>query len=116
MPWNGSHGCSGAATDIADINTVVAARIANGRRRPARNGSERQITHNTGTARTPATINCVRNRGNTESRNENVSRSMIRKSRNVSDSCKISDLKRDSAINSTTRLSASRSEEHTSEL
>ena len=45
-----------------------------------------------------ATINCVCNRGNTESRNENVSRSMIRKSRNVSESCRMSNLKRDSAI------------------
>ena len=88
----------------------MAARTANGSKRRARNGSARQITHNTGTATIPATINCARNRGNTESRNENVSLSMIRKSRNVSDSCKMSNLKRDSAISSATRISASAAE------
>ena len=37
-------------------------------------------------------INCICSRGNTDSRNENVSRSMIRKSRNVSVSCRMSEL------------------------
>lgn len=72
-----------------------------------RSGSARQIAHSSGTAITAATISCVRNFGNTESRNENVSRSMIRKSRNVSDSCRMSNLKRDITISSASRASAS---------
>ena len=81
--------------------------------RPAKAGGRRETDRRARSATTPgpqataATINCVRNRGNTESRNEKVSRSMIRKSRKVSDSCRMSNLKRDSAISSTTRASDS---------
>ena len=55
----------------------------------------------------PPIINCICRRGNTESRNENVSRSMIRKSRNVSVSCRIPNLKCDSAIRITIKASES---------
>ena len=57
--------------------------------------------------RAPPASNCICSRGNTESRNENVSRSMIRKSRNVSVSCRMSNLKRDSAIRITMSASDS---------
>ena len=78
-----------------------------------RNGGARGTDRNARSAttaapqRAPPAINCICNRGNTESRNENVSRSMIRKSRNVSVSCRIPNLKCDSAIRSTVKASAS---------
>src|SRR3954454_841872 len=75
--------------------------------RRTRNGSKRQISHNSGTATRPATANCICNRGNTDSRNENVSRSMIRKSRNVSVNCRMPNLKCDSAIRITIKASES---------
>ena len=46
------------ATDIAAINAAVAASAANAKRRRTRNGSARQISHNSGTATSPATISC----------------------------------------------------------
>ena len=82
-------------------------RRASAKRRRTRNGSKRQISHNSGAATRPATINCICNRGNTDSRNENVSRSMIRKSRNVSVSCRMPNLKCDSAIRITIEASDS---------
>ena len=105
-PWNGSHASSGDATAIVAINTAVAATPVSAKRRRTRNGSKRQISHNSGTATTPAAINCICKCGNTESMNEKVSRSMIRKSRNVSVSCRIPNLKCDSAIRITMRASA----------
>src|SRR5438309_10428147 len=92
---------------MADINAVAAANPVNANDRRTRNRSKRQSAHSSGAATNPATINCICNRGNTESRNENVSRSMIRKSRNVSVNCRIPNLKRDSAIKSTMKASAS---------
>ena len=77
------------------------------RRRRTRNGSKRQSAHSSGAATSPAAINCICRRGNTDSRNENVSRSMIRKSRNVSVSCRIPNLKCDSAIRIAMRTSES---------
>ena len=46
-------------------------------------------------------------RGNTDSRKENVSRSMIRKSRKVSESCRMSNLKREHRISTTVIISES---------
>ena len=72
-----------------------------GRRRhaaPARSGGARGTDRSARAPtaaepqRAPPAINCICSRGNTESRNENVSRSMIRKSRKVSVSCRMSEL------------------------
>src|SRR5438445_10029313 len=92
---------------MADINAVAAANPVNANDRRTRNGSKYQSAHSSGAETNPATINCICNRGNTESRNENVSRSMIRKSRNVSVNCRIPNLKRDSAIRITMTASDS---------
>ena len=97
----------GEATAIAAINPAVAATPDTARRPRTRNGSKRQSAHSSGAATSPAAISCICRPGNTDSRNENVSRSMIRKSRNVSVSCRIPNLKCDSAIRIAMRTSES---------
>jgi hypothetical protein len=75
--------------------------------RLTRNGSLRQISHSAGPAASAASSSGIFSRGNTESRNEKVSRSMIRKSRKVIESCRMSNLKREQTISTTVSISDS---------
>ena len=104
-PWNGSQGCSGTAIAIAEIATAAKASSASEILRLTRNGSVRQISHSTGPAAIAESSSGSFSRGKTDSRKENVSRSMIRKSRKVIESCKMSNLKREHAINVTVAIS-----------
>ena len=104
-PWNGSQACSGTAIAIAEIETVANASNTSEIFRLTRNGSVRQTSHSTGTAAIAASSSGSFSRGKTENRNENVSRSMIRKSRKVSVSCRMSYLKRENAISTTVAIS-----------
>ena len=106
-PWNGSHGCSGTAIAMVEIETVANASSASDILRLIRSGSVRQISHKAGPAAIAAISSGVRSRGNTDSRNEKVSRSMIRKSRKVTVSCRMSNLKREIAISTTVSINDS---------
>src|SRR5262245_49021202 len=106
-PWNGSQGCSGTAIAMAEIATAAKASSASDTFRLTRNGSVHQISQSTGTAAMAASSSGSFNLGKTESRKEKVSRSMIRKSRKVIESCNMSNLKRDNAISTTVAISAS---------
>jgi hypothetical protein len=103
-PWNGSQGCSGTAIAMPEIATVAAASSASDTLRLMRNGSVRQISHSTGTAAIAAHSSGSFSRGKTESRNENVSRSMISRSRKVIESCRMSNLKCENAISTTVAI------------
>ena len=83
---------------MPEIATVANASSASDNLRLTRNGSVRQINHSTGTAAAAAHSSGSFSRGNTESRNEKVSRSMIKRSRKVIESWRISNLKRENAI------------------
>ena len=107
MPWNGSQGCSGFASAMAEIDTAQKASSASEIFRLTRNGSVRQSTHSAGTATSAASSSGIFRRGNTDSRKEKVSRSMIRKSRKVSESCRMSNLKREHRISTTVSISES---------
>ena len=106
-PWNGSQGCSGTRLPIAAIEMVENAKSASETLRLMRNGSVRQISHNTGPAASAARSSGRRSFGNTDSMKEKVSRSMIRKSRKVIESCRMSNLKRENAISTTANISES---------
>src|SRR5262245_29689035 len=89
-PWNGSQGCSGTWVAMAEMATVANVSSASDTLRLMRNGSVCQISQSTGAAARAASGSGSFSRGKTESRKEKVSRSMIRKSRKVIESCNMS--------------------------